>query len=175
MEVQKAIEVRKSVRAYSAKPVPDEVVARILEAGRTSPSATNYQPWHFVVVTGADKRKVLAEGVYAGFIVESPLVIVGLADRQKSPKWHLVDTTIALQTMVLAATAEGLGTCWVGSFNEERVRKLLNVPDNFVIVAMISVGYPRGTAEVGARPTRPRNRKSMDEIVSFEEFGVRRS
>ncbi len=144
---------------------------RILEAGRLSPSAVNHQPWHFIVVTDPEKRNGLTDGPYAKFLTEPPVVIVGLADKVKSPKWHVVDTTIALQTMVLAATAEGLGTCWIGSFYEDRVRKLLNVPDNFAIVAMLSVGYPREKDDGVNRPPRVKNRKSLAEITSYEEFG----
>ena len=96
---------------------------------------------------------------------------MGLGDKVKSPKWHIVDTTIALQTMVLAATAEGLGTCWIGSFYEDKVRKLLNVPDNLVIVAMLSVGYPRDKEESTSRPPRIKNRRPLAEIASYEEFG----
>jgi len=171
MEVQQAIEVRKSVRSYLSKPVPDDVLRRVLEAGRLSPSAVNHQPWHFIVVTDPGKRSGLTDGPYAKFLTESPVVIVGLGDKIRSPKWHVVDTTIALQTMVLAATAEGLGTCWIGSFYEDRIRKLLKVPDNFVIVAMLSVGYPK-EKEVGtSRLPVVKNRKPLEDITSFEEFG----
>ncbi|OGS42886.1 MAG: hypothetical protein A3K76_01060 [Euryarchaeota archaeon RBG_13_57_23] len=171
MEVHEAIELRRSVRSYLPKPVPPDVLRRVLEAGRLSPSAVNHQPWHFVVVTDPVKRNGLTDGPYAKFLAESPVVIVGLGDKVKSPKWHIVDTTIALQTMVLAATAEGLGTCWIGSFYEDKVRKLLNVPDNLVIVAMLSVGYPREKEESTSRPPRIKNRRPLAEIASYEEFG----
>src|SRR4030042_2581960 len=171
MEVHEAIELRRSVRSSLPKPVPPDVLRRVLEAGRLSPSAVNHQPWHFVVVTDPVKRNGLTDGPYAKFLAESPVVIVGLGDKVKSPKWHIVDTTIALQTMVLAATAEGLGTCWIGSFYEDKVRKLLNVPDNLVIVAMLSVGYPGDKEESTARPPRIKNRRPLVEIASYEEFG----
>ena len=171
MEVHEAIELRRSVRSYLPKPVPPDVLRRVLEAGRLSPSAVNHQPWHFVVVTDPVKRNGLTDGPYAKFLAESPVVIVGLGDKVKSPKWHIVDTTIALQTMVLAATAEGLGTCWIGSFYEDKVRKLLKVPDNLVIVAMLSVGYPREKEESTSRPPRIKNRRPLAEIASYEEFG----
>lgn len=171
MDVHRAIEVRSSVRSYLSKSVPDEVLRRILEAGRLSPSAVNYQPWHFIVVTDPAKRKGLAEGPYAKFLAESPVVIVGLADKAKSPKWHIIDTTIALQTMVLAATAEGLGTCWIGSFGEEAVRNLLKIPENYVIVAMLALGYAREKEEAVTKSPKVKNRRPLTSITSHEEFG----
>lgn len=171
MDVFEAIKARRSVRTYLPKEVPKSVISKILEAGRLSPSSMNLQPWHFIVVTDADKRKDLSEGQYAKFLVDSPLVIVGLSDRKRSPKWHMVDTTIALQTMVLAATAEGLGTCWVVSFYEDRVKKLLKVPDDFTIAAMLAVGYPREREEAVTGSVRPKNRRPAKDIFSYEEFG----
>jgi nitroreductase len=99
----------------------------------------NSQPWHFVVVTDPKKREVLSEGRYAKFLVESPVVIVGCADAKKSPMWSVVDVTIAMQQMVLAAMAEGLGTCWIGSFSEDRVRTLREVPGEHKVVAVLAV------------------------------------
>jgi nitroreductase len=171
MDVHKAIETRRSVRSYLSKPIPPEVISRILEAGRLSPSAVNRQPWHFVVVTDQARRNKLAEGPYAKFLTESPVVIVGLADRVRAPKWHVVDATIALQDMVLAATEEGLGTCWVGSFNEESVRSLLEVPDTYSIVAMISLGYSKEKESSVQTLPKAKNRRPMSEIASFETFG----
>src|SRR4030065_1559466 len=164
MEVHQAIEVRKWVRSYLSKPVPEDVLTRVLEAGRLSPSAVNHQPWHFIVVTDPAKRNDMTDGPNAKFLAESPVVIVGLGDKNKSPKWHVVDTTIALQTMVLAATEEGLGTCWIGSFYQDSIRKLLNVPDNYVIVAMLAVGYPREKEEGGSRSPRAKNRQPREEV-----------
>lgn len=170
MNVFDAIQARKSVRAYDSRPVPKETIDKILESGRLAPSAMNYQPWHFVVVTDPKKREVLSEGRYAKFLAESPVVIVGCANTKKSPKWSTVDVTIAMQQMVLAATAEGLGTCWIGSFSEDSVRTLLEVPEEYNIVAMLAVGYPREKLDLGAKLLRSRNRKELSEITSHEKF-----
>jgi len=144
MDVFEAIERRHSVRAYLPDPVPQEKLARVLEAGRLAPSAANVQPWHFVVVKDAEKRNRLAEGEkWTGFLAEAPIAIVGCGDKEASPKWCIVDTTIALENMVLAATGEGLGTCWIGSFVEAEVKKLLNLPDKYCVVAILSLGFPR--------------------------------
>jgi len=171
MEVFDAIERRKSVRAFDHKPIPEDVLMKILEAGRIAPSASNIQPWHFVVVRDQKKREALSSGKYAGFLKESPVVIVGCGDKKKSPKWNIIDVTIALENMVLAATGEGVGTCWIGSFDEEEVRRVVNVPPSCQVVAMLAVGYPRESLDLTSKIVGTRRRKSIEEIVSFEEFG----
>ncbi|MEM2431206.1 MAG: nitroreductase family protein [Candidatus Bathyarchaeia archaeon] len=89
-----------------------------------------------------------------------------------SSRWFMVDVAIAMQNMVLAATAEGLGTCWVGSFNEEEVKEMLRIPDDHQAVALLALGYPyKGTDIQGRIPHLIRRRKNLEEIVSFEEFG----
>ena len=174
MDVYDAIRARCSVRAYDSTPIPGESLDRILESGRLAPSAMNYQPWRFIVVTDEAKRAELGHGRYAKFLRESPVVIVGCGDKKKSPEWHAVDTTIALQNMVLAATGEGLGTCWIGSFDEDRVRSLLSIPDEYSVIAMLSVGYPRRKFDLTSMITKGKNRKELKEIVSYEEFGSRK-
>lgn len=173
MNVFEAIQKRHSVRAYLSDPVPKEKLERILEAAHLAPSASNIQPWHFIIVTDQQKRKKLSEGIYARFLSEAPVVVVGLGDTEASPKWHVVDVTIALQSMVLAATGEGLGTCWVGSFDEQHVRKLLNVPEKFKVVALLAVGYPREELDTPAEAVSTiRRRKKLEQIASLEQFGV---
>lgn len=164
MQVLDAIRNRRSVRKYSTEAVPDDVLLRVLEAGRIAPSANNTQPWHFVVVTDPDLRKALSGGRYASFLQECPVVIVGCGDKKKSPEWHTVDVTIALQNMVTQATAEGLGTCWIGSFHEDKVKEAVEVPEEYSVVAMLAVGYPKDSAK------GPRKAKPMDEITSRDRF-----
>ncbi|MEM2455426.1 MAG: nitroreductase family protein [Candidatus Bathyarchaeia archaeon] len=172
MDVFEAIQKRRSVRAYEPTPVPRETLERVLEAARLAPSAGNIQPWHFIVVTDAEKRRQLAEAPFAGFLREAPVVIVGCGDQKASPKWFMVDVAIAMQNTVLAATAEGLGTCWVGSFNEDKVRDMLKIPGNYRVVALLALGYPRRKLDVqGGILHLIRRRKSLEDIVSFEEFG----
>ena len=134
MEVFEAIQKRHSVRSYLPDKIPSEKMAKILEAGRLAPSAGNIQPWHFIIFTDQQKRKKLSKGRYAKFLVESPIVLVGCGDKKASPNWYAVDTTIAMQNMVLTATSEGLATCWIGSFNERQVKKLLNIPERFRVI-----------------------------------------
>lgn len=170
MEVSEAIRLRRSVRAYDSRPVPEDVLTEVLEAGRIAPSAMNYQPWHFIVVRDPDKRKALTDGRYAKFLTQSPVVIVGLGDKKVSPTWHVVDTTIALQQMVIAATSKGLGTCWIGSFYEDKVRAALEIPERYTVVAMIAMGYPKEKVDLMAVLARSRSRKDMDKIVSHDGF-----
>ncbi|MEN3049702.1 MAG: nitroreductase family protein [Candidatus Methanosuratincola petrocarbonis] len=172
MEVFEAILRRRSVRSYLPDPIPQEKLDRILEAGRLSPSAMNKQPWHFIVVTDPKKREELAHGKFAWMLKESPIVIVGCGDREASPKWYKVDTAIALQTMVIEATGEELGTCWVGSFDEPRVKEILKIPDKYEVIAMLAVGYPKdGFSLTGTITSIFRNKKKTGEIVSYEEYG----
>ena len=173
MDVFEAVQKRHSARAYESTPVPDEKLDRILEAARLAPSAGSIQPWHFIVVTDREKREVLAKGGrYARFLAESPVTIVGCGDQKASPNWYAVDVAIAMQNMVLTATAEGLGTCWVGSFSEERVRSLLKIPERFRVVALLAVGYHREKLELTSKVLHfIRRKKSLEKIASFEEFG----
>lgn len=172
MDVFEAIQKRKSVRAYEAKPVPREVVEKILEAGRLAPSANNIQPWHFIVVTDIEKRKVISLGPNSKFLTEAPVVIVGCGDKQASPNWNKVDVSIALENMVLAATAEGLGTCWIGWFHEVKVKVLLEIPDHYTVVALLAVGYSREKLDPDRKLLQiVHKRKAISEIVSAEKYG----
>ncbi|MEM3616695.1 MAG: nitroreductase family protein [Candidatus Bathyarchaeia archaeon] len=172
MEVFEAVQVRRSVRAYQPTPVPKEKLLRVLEAGRLAPSAGNIQPWHFIVVTDAEKRERLAQARFAKFLKEAPVVIVGCGDQRASPKWFGVDVAIAMQNMVLTATSMGLGTCWVGSFDESQVRELLKIPENSRVVALLALGYPRKKFDLTGKILHLiRRRKPLEKIVSFEEFG----
>ena len=171
MDVMDAIKARNSVRSYTDEPVAKESLEKILEAGRLAPSAHNGQPWHFIVVTDADKKEELSKGRWAKFLKEAPAVIVGCGNREKAPDWYAVDVTIAMENMVLAATSMGLGTCWIGSFDEEAVKKLLKVPESMSVIAMLPVGHPRKKIDLSALLVRSRNRKPMDEIVSYESYG----
>lgn len=167
-----AINTRRSVRAFREDPVPPETLGRILEAGRIAPSASNYQPWHFIIVTDPQKRMALSAGRYAKFLKDTPVVIVGLGNRETSPEWHVVDVTIALQTMVLAATGEGLGTCWIGSFHESEVKAALSIPDTWEVVAMLALGYAKERLDLTGRIAgHVHKRKTLDQIISYESFG----
>jgi len=172
MDVFEAVQKRRSIRAYESTPVPKAVLEKILEAARLAPSAGNVQPWHFIVVTDAGKRERLAESILVRFLKEAPVVIVGCGDQKASPKWFMVDVAIAMQNMVLTATSEGLGTCWIGIFNESKVKELLKIPEKFRVVALLALGYPREKFDIQGKILHLiRRRKPLEKMVSYEEFG----
>jgi len=155
---------RRSVRRYEQKEIPKDVLDRILEAGRQAPSAMNRQPWHFIVLTDYEIKKELSKGFFNRHIKDSAVTVVGVAytgfiDR----RWSTISTSIALQNMVIAAWAMGVGSCWIGDFKEDNVKKLLKIPNKWKIVALVSFGYP-------AEKPRLKRKKLLDKIVSFNKF-----
>jgi nitroreductase len=172
MDVFEAIEKRKSVRSYQSTPVPQETVTKLLEAARIAPSAGNIQPWHLIVVTDPEQRKALSKGTFAKFLADAPLVIVGCGDTKASPDWYAVDTSLALENIALAATAEGLGTCFVGSFKEEDVKPVLKLPVNLSVIAMLAVGYSTDKEGLTTKLIRlVRKRKNLQDITSAQTYG----
>jgi len=172
MDVFEAIEKRRSIRNYESTPVPKEKLEKILEAARLAPSASNLQPWHFIVVTDAEKREALSGGMFAKFLKQSPVVIAACGDEETAPKWYAIDVAIAVENMVLAATGEGLGTCWIGSFDENQVRDILKIPKNLRVIVLLAVGYPSDKESPTPKVLRVvRKRKPLEEIVGLEEYG----
>lgn len=152
---------RRSIRNYRSEPIPDDTLRNILEAGRLAPSADNAQPWHFIVVTEPEIKEKLATGVWNRFIKDSAATIVGCG--YAADRWSTVDVAIALENMVIAAEAQGVGSCWIGDFKEEEVKRLLGIPAHFKIVALVSFGYP------AEKPTL-RGKKTLEEIVHYNRF-----
>jgi len=168
MNVAEAIKNRYSCRSYKADSVPEEKLKRVLEAARLAPSAHNEQECKFVVVRDDNKRREVAEAAGQGFIAEAPVIIAAVAlepehiMRSGNPA-YAIDLAIAVDHMTLQATEEGLGTCWIGAFSQEEVKKVLKVPEEYKVVALMPLGFP---AEKG----RPKSRKSLDEIISYDKF-----
>jgi nitroreductase len=158
------LDKRRSIRKYKDAPIPKEKIIKILEAARIAPSAGHRQPWHFIVVENKDTIKKLAKREWAA---EAPVMIVGLADQVASQNWWGNDLGIALEHIVLAATNLGLGTCWMGQTGRhELIKNLLDIPDNLTVIAVIPIGEPDETPA-------PKERKSLDTIVSWEKYGVK--
>ena len=164
MSVIDVILNRRSIRKYDDKDIPQDVLEAIMEAGRQSPSAANRQPYHFIVVTNSEIKKELP-GLVSRFIKNAPVVIVGCANPKAllTGKWAAVDTTIALENMVLAASSLGIGSCWIGAFNEQKVKDKLQIPESWKIVALLSLGYP-------AENPGPRKKKERSDLFSFNKF-----
>lgn len=165
MSVVDVILSRRSVRRYDEKKVPEEVLKKILNAGRQAPSAGNRQPWHFIVLTDGEIKEKLSHGRWNTFVKDSAFTIVGCGyiGDDYSRRWSTIDTTIALQNMVIVAWALGVGSCWIGDFKEEEVKKLLNIPGDWKVIALVSFGYP--AEQPGSKWKKP-----LEEIVSHNKF-----
>lgn len=133
-----------SVRKYKKDPLSKEVFNKILEAGRRAPSAANRQPWHFIVVTDEEVKRKLASGRFNSFVKDTAFIIVGVSMPYDpvSERWGIIDTTIVMQNIVLAAEVQGVGSFWTGDFREDEVKNLLGIPEKGKIVALISMGIP---------------------------------
>jgi nitroreductase len=169
MDIYEIIKTRRSVRAYEDRPIPDDVLQRLLGAAQGAPSANNLQPWKLIVVRDAQRRQDLALAARQQmFIAEAPVVIAPVAlDPEKvmtcEVPTYAVDAAIAIDHLTLAAAAEGLGTCWIGAYDQGRVRDILGVPEGQKVVILMPVGYP---ADVPVEKTR----KSLEELVDYERL-----
>jgi len=169
MELYETIRARRSIRAYRTDPVPREMVDRILEAGRLAPSWNNRQCWRYIVVSDFDQRKMLGELIdnpSRECYEAAPYALVLCADPSDSgfsggKDYYLVDCGASMEHVMLAATAEGLATCWVGHFSEFGIRNLLGIPRETKIVAITPLGY-------AAETPAPQERLPLKKIV-FEE------
>ncbi|MGD0645704.1 MAG: nitroreductase family protein [Candidatus Bathyarchaeia archaeon] len=172
MDVFEAVQERRSIRAYQDKPVPRDKLEKILEAARLAPSARNIEPWHFVVITDSEKRRVLSKGRFAKFLAEAPVVIVACGDKKASPDWYAIDVSLAVENMVLTATSEGLSTCCVGSFDEKDVNAAIKISENYEVLLLLAVGYGREKLDLSGKLLHlMRSRKALSEVVSEETFG----
>jgi len=156
---------RRSIRRYEKKDISEEVLQQILEAGRQAPSAADRQPYRFVIVKDRDILKNLCDSLINRFVKYAPVAIAGCADIKSllTGKWAVVDTTIAMQNMVIAAWTLGIGSCWIGACNEEKVKELLKIPDKWKFVALVTLGYP-------AEQPKPRKKKPFEKMFSFNSF-----
>lgn len=171
MNVYEAIKARRSVRAYQDKPVPEDVLNRVLEAARLAPSGNNHQSRKFVVVTDKNIKEKLAQAANnQNFVAGAAVVIaaVGL-NPQKVMSCGIpgdpVDVAIAVDHMTLAAVEEGLGTCWIGAFSQEKVCGILNVPSPYRVIELLTLGYPADTPG-------QKSRKSLEQIVCYQQFSL---
>lgn len=169
MDVMDAIRQRFSVRKYKDYEIESAKLERVLEAARLAPSARNLQEWRFVVVQDEQMREALSEAANGQrFVAEAPAVIVACAitsEHVMSCGLHCfpIDVSISMAYITLAAVEEGLGTCWVGAFNSEKVRNLLGIPNDVIVVGLLPIGYPDAEAP-------PKKRLSLGEIVFDEHW-----
>ncbi len=184
MEVLEAIKKRRTIRAYKPTPVSQETLDTILEAGRQAPSWGNTQSWQWVVIQDQNLKTQLAEQVLrqgnrgTEAVKTAPVIIAACAElhragyREGQPStdkggyWYMFDAGLALENMVLAATALGLGTLFIGGMDAKKAESLLGVPQGYVCVILMVLGYPNEEPE--ARP-----RKQLSEMEFRDKFGVR--
>jgi len=168
MEFYDVIRTRRSIRSYRADPVPEESLNRVLEAARMAPSGSNRQPWRFYVIKDPEKRRRVAQACGGQmWIGQAPTVIVAAGwgvhfsrGGYMGDMSFIMDVGIAFTHLILAARAEGLGTCWIGDFQNTEVKKVLGLPDDEDVVAVTPLGYP----DKGGF-TEKTSRKPLEEIV----------
>ena len=169
MEVQEAIKKRKSIRGYQDKPIPEDKLQRVLEAARLAPSGGNRQQWKFVVVKDAEKRKLLSKAANGQqHVAGAPVVVAGVATAPGNVMMcgvpgHPVDLAIALDHMTLVAVDEGLGSCWIGAFSQDEARRVLEIPNNCLIVCLLTLGFPKDEG-------RLKTRKPLEEIICYDAY-----
>ncbi|MHA2304943.1 MAG: nitroreductase family protein [Candidatus Hodarchaeales archaeon] len=160
---------RRSIRKYKSTPVEQEKIDMCLEAAQYAPSASNKQPWEFMIIKKEETRKKLAEiHPYAKFVSESPVIFVPLTNPLIHAKYHQSDTALATIQFMIQAHSLGLGTCWAGVINsdiEPKIKDILKVPDNLHVLALIAVGY--------ANHTRTTTRKPLNELIHYEAYGLK--
>lgn len=166
-----AIRTRRSIRAYDPREVEEEKLVRVLESGRLSPSASNRQERRFIVVRDAGKRKALSEAARnQKFLAEAPVIIAACSVEKEyvmscGQLAYPINTAIAVDHITLSAVEEGLGTCWIGAFDEKKVKEILKIPDEIRVVTLLPLGYPSDIP-------RPTPRKSLDEVVMWETWMI---
>jgi len=178
MDFDKVVLARKSVRKYLDKPVEEKKIAKCLEAARLAPSWENKQCWRFVVVRDKEIIAKLAKG-FNFWAKSAPVFIVACGDPKRSgtrygQDYYLVDVAIAMEHLVLEAANLGLGTCWLGFFDEEKTKKLLGIPKEIRVVALTPLGYPHPSEGIWGKVVKAmvgKKRKSLGEIAYDGEWG----
>ena len=169
MNVMEAIRKRHSIRSYEDKEVEEEKLNLILEAGRLAPSASNRQEWRYIVVRDKQTRQNLVEAAAGqAFVGEAPVVIACCAQTDGhimrcGQPCYPIDVAISIDHMTLKAVEEGLGTCWIGAFNEAKAKEILGVPDEIRVVELLTLGYPTQVPE-------GKTRKELSEIIKYERW-----
>jgi len=172
MDCMEAIMSRRSIRKYKSDPVTEQDLLTILEAGRWAPSAGNLQPCQFVVVKDeAQRQKVREAAMNQESLISAPVIIVVCADPQRSSYYGdagmnylcLLDCANATENILLAATALGYGSCWMGGFSEKRLKNVLGLPENFRVVSVIPIGRPDDSPA-------PPERRPLSDIVKYDRW-----
>lgn len=161
------IQTRRSIKKYNSQNVSEQHLKKILEAARWSPSARNKQVWKFIIVKDKNIKKEIGDTAKyyfyrLSYVSNAPIIIVVCADIEKS-KWAIIDCAMASQNILLEAHSLGLGTCFIGAFNEAKIKNVLSIPERMKIVGLITLGYPDEISE-----TPPR--LEIDEFVFYDVY-----
>jgi len=163
MQVFEAVRTVLAVRSFQSKPIPADVIQRIISAGHMTGSAMNSQPWHFIVVEDRVTLKKLGKAAASGpYTAQAAMAIVVLIEKSR---FSVSDASRAIQSMVLAAWAEGVASNWVGFFGLDSVNPLLGIPDELEVLAILPFGYPTESVGQGRK-----KRKPLSEVASKEHF-----
>lgn len=155
---------RRSIRMFKNTPIPDEEIEMILEAGRVSPSASNKQPWEFIVIKNKEIINKLASiAIYGRFISKAPVVIAIVGKIDENPRWYVQDTSLVSMNMMLMAWALGIGTCWIGSIDREKAKEILGVAGYDFLLTVLPMGY------ISGKIPKPTPRKDMAKIKRIIE------
>jgi nitroreductase len=165
MEVFEAARTVLAVREYREDPIPEDVVRRIVDAARLTGSSQNGQPWHFVVVTDRDALRRVAAAVPHGKYTADAALAIAVAVERRS-RFGLSDASRAIQSMILTAWDEGVGSNWTGFAGMVEVRSMLGIPKEYDVVAVVPFGYPTRTLGKGNK-----KRKPLTEVASRDRFG----
>jgi nitroreductase len=164
MDAFEAVRTLLAVRSYQAKPVPEAVLRRIVEAGRLTGSGMNRQPWHFIVVRDAEMLRRLGALASSGrYVAEAPLAVVVATDKSR---FAVSDASRAIQSMLLTAWADGVGSNWVGFGGLDAVKPLLDIPAALDVLAILPFGYPARAVGRGMK-----QRKALREVAHLERYG----
>jgi nitroreductase len=169
MDFQELIRMRRSIRGYKPEPIGEDVLHRVLGAGRIAPTAANLQPIHLILVTDADTRARMKAVYSRDWFHTAPAILVGCVEPAKA--WQRadgfnsgeLDVAIVMDHIILAAAEEGLGTCWVAAFDEAKAKEILGIPADVRVVAMTPLGYP-------AAAPRPFARKRLEDLLHRERW-----
>jgi len=164
MEFYDVLRRRRSVRSYSSEPVPEKTLERLADAIRLAPSACNNQPIRFLFISEPEAKRRICACYPRAWLAQAPVIVVALGNRETA--WrrfngtsaHAIDATIAMEHLVLAAAAEGLGTCWICAFDQEAARQAVRAPECWEVVALTPLGHAAGEPS-------PQTRKPIDEII----------
>jgi nitroreductase len=164
MDTYEAVRTMLAVRSYQDRPVPDQLVRRIVEAGHLSASAGNQQPWHFIVVQNRDTLRQLGELAKTGpYIAQAPLAIAVVIEKTRVA---VSDASRAIQSMMLTAWSEGVGSNWAGFGGLDAIKPVLRIPEELDLLAIVPFGYPASAVGRGKK-----NRKQLGQIASREQYG----